>query len=107
MRQKLSNNLKLGIIGDTGDTSPHPSLVPIECDPIEKIDPLSICWWCDEAMGPCHKCAGIDLSEFEKRVSGWLMILESCDHFCCGLPANVCHAKTLALLIKEGKNDKK
>ena len=51
MRQKLSNNLKLGIIGDTGDTSPHPSLVPIECDPIEKIDPLSICWWCDEAMG--------------------------------------------------------
>jgi hypothetical protein len=42
-----------------------------------------------------HVCP-VKLTPLEEACLGIMMAVRFCDHFCCGLPEQTCHAKTLA-----------
>ena len=63
----------------------------------------SICWYCGakDWKGKHKKCPADKLSKWEQKVGEALFGSEWCDHFCCGLPANVCRTKTIAARLKQ------
>jgi hypothetical protein len=58
------------------------------------------CWFCGQEIDDDDKIVehieSHDLSPDEQVAGDALMSIESCDHFCCGMPENICRAKALA-----------
>lgn len=64
------------------------------------------CWSCGEellGLSPeellSHSCKH-RFDEFEEKIVTALAASDFCDHFCCGLPPNVCRVKTLAKALR-------
>ena len=55
------------------------------------------CWWCGSEG--CNLEHGI--SDEEKRMGEALFHAEFCDHYCCGLPKNLCVVRTMIAYLKE------
>jgi hypothetical protein len=69
---------------------------------------IELCWSCgDKDISGRMKehfeteCPSRNLSETEQELLGALMLLDFCDHFCCGLPPRMCHARTLNKWLSE------
>jgi hypothetical protein len=43
----------------------------------------------------------VKLTPFESECLWFVMQMEFCDHFCCGLPPQTCQAKTLAKCLQD------
>jgi hypothetical protein len=71
------------------------------------MSPLRVsCWSCGEDVKDLspqgiqeHICKH-QYDEFEEKVGAALMESTFCDHYCCGLPPNVCRVKSLAKALR-------
>lgn len=66
------------------------------------------CFWCDADLRFWKNLeehgricpATIKLTDEERSMASVIIGTEFCDHFCCGLPDNVCKARTLVRELK-------
>ena len=74
------------------------------------ISPRSIlnirCYWCNTPADENENLPCCPHPEITKEVVEAAQILDGvnfCDHFCCGMPENICRAVRLAAALKERK----
>lgn len=73
---------------------------------IESRSILNICcYWCGTPADENENlvCSHPELTPEVSEAGHILMGVEFCDHFCCGMPENICKAVRLAEALKERK----
>jgi hypothetical protein len=63
------------------------------------------CFWCGRELtdftGHCGCVERYKMTAEEIRVGMALSAAEFCDHFCCGLPAQICRARGLVRALED------
>lgn len=76
---------------------------------IETMKIKETCFWCDADIGGvaekhfAEDCPSTKLSKEEYHVGLAVFSSDNCDHWCCGLPAAVCRARSISKSLKEFK----
>lgn len=65
-----------------------------------------VCWYCGKKFDSAekhrtHGCESDNLNDDENDIGCALLMLDWCDHFCCGMSENVCRTKALTRQLKE------